>query len=282
MTEEIAGEFAPNAANTNGTGKDKIVSLILPNAATKVKGSFYQNFTNLTSVSGDGVETIDNGAFYSLNGLSSVSFPKATTIGNGAFENCTNLITVDFMGEATEGHEASIGQWAFYGCTKLETVNFLAATIIEYNAFYNCVSLTEVDFPAATTIKTQAFDGCTSLSSVDLRSAETFLYQVFQNTGTESLTVTLGSHAPVLYDSMFLNVSGSKTVTVEVPEDAEERYGDIPATYSSGTDVNWGNGFRGAGYTANGNTDSGSVNQNVTVRIKHIGAPDETDENVPE
>jgi hypothetical protein len=301
MTAEISGEFDPNAANTNGTGKDKIVSLILPDMATKVTGRFNQNFTNLTSVSGEGVKIIEENVFLACNNLSSVNFPVATTIGKSAFEscnnlssanfpaattvgslafqNCTNLITVDFLGEASDGQEASIGYHAFEGCTKLETVNFPAATSIDYNAFKNCELLTTASFPAAKTIKDSVFYGCTSLSSVDLRSAESFSHSVFKNTGNEPLTVTLGSPAPVLDKGMFSDVSEEKIVTVRVPDGAEG-YGNIPKTYPNAetayNNYAWGDGFRGAGLTQSGYfVTFSNRNDSITVTIESLPEPEE-------
>jgi hypothetical protein len=300
MTEGTGGEFDPNAANTNGRGKDKIVSLVLPDAATKVKSSF-SSFTNLTSVSGEGVETIKSAAFAGSSGLSSVDFPAATTIefaafadcanlttvdcpaattiGNSAFYNCAELTEVNFLGEATDDQPASIGNSAFYGCTKLETVTVTAATIIDYSAFYNCISLTTASFPAAETINYNAFYNCTSLSALDLRSAKTFGYGVFIATGTEPLTVTLGTMAPAVGHGMFDSVSSAKSVTVRVPDGAEG-YGDIPKTYpneeTAFNNYAWGDGFRGAGWTQNGSfVNFGSCNDSITVSIQSFEEPEE-------
>jgi hypothetical protein len=326
MASGTNNEFDPNAGDANDEeavkGKALIVSLVLPKGAVKAKGSFKQNFTKLKSVSGEGVETIEsgafmqhpaltrvsfpavktigNGAFYDCAPLSSASFPAATTIGdsafqkcyglteanfpaatsvgNSAFSGCTSLTTANFLGEVTDGQEAIIGYSAFEGCTILTTANFPAATKINGQAFKGCTILSTAIFPAVTYIGYNVFEGCESLSSVDLRSAEIFWYNVFKYTGTEPLTVTLGSHAPDMYGGMFVGVTGPKTVTVEVPSSATG-YGDIPATYESDEFrwvANWSNGFRGRGLV-NGYDDSGPFNENIKLRVKYIGAPDETE-----
>jgi hypothetical protein len=163
MTEGTGGEFDPNAANTNGTGKDKIVSLILPDAATKVTGRFNQNFTNLTSVSGEGVETIGSNAFNNCDTLTEVDFPVAKTIENYAFAYCDNLTSVSFP-------EAEILKYAaFADCYFLVSVDFPKVTTIEGYAFFKSYELnfTSANFPMATTIGSSAFYQCTSLTTAD-------------------------------------------------------------------------------------------------------------------
>jgi hypothetical protein len=129
------------------TGKDKIVSLILPNDATEiVDGEFifssFDNFSNLKTVNGAGITSIGSSTFYGCTGLTEVDFPLATTIGNSAFA----------------------------GCTGLTELNFPLATNIDSGAFYNCTSLTQISFSAAASTNENypPFVGCYSLTTFNL------------------------------------------------------------------------------------------------------------------
>jgi hypothetical protein len=67
---------------------------------------------------------------------------------------------------------------------------------------------------------------------------------------------------------MFLD--SAKTVTVKVPASATG-YGTLPATYSgSGSTQNWGNAFRGMGWSSSGGYDTGTVNSEITLTISAL------------
>jgi hypothetical protein len=140
------------------TGKNQIVSLILPTAATKIEGRF-SYFTNLASVSASAAISIGDSAFIGCTSLTSVSFPAATSIDQNAFRDCTNLASVSFPAAT------SIGEFAFYQCASLISVDFPTATSIGQQAFSGC-SLASVSFPAMTSIGDYAFHGLPSLTSV--------------------------------------------------------------------------------------------------------------------
>jgi hypothetical protein len=249
MTEGTSGEFDPNAAGTNGSGKNKIVSLILPNAATSIAGgnyfsSFQQYFTELKSVSGANIAASSNYALRGCNKLTTVDFPTATSIGESAFGECTALTEVSIPKAQT------IGQGAFTAC----------------------LNMAEASFPAAETIGGYAFQSCTGLTEVNLPAAKSIGDCAFGQTGTEkALAVTLGKTPPTLGDQMFYNVS-SKTVAVKVPSDAEE-YGDSPMDT---TTENWGNAFRGKGWTGT-NYGYDSVNSNINLTIESLEPEEQTE-----
>jgi hypothetical protein len=131
-------QFDPGTAST---GKDRIVSLVLPNAATSIKdgphsgGSGYSTFryfTALKSVSGANVETVGEAAFFACAALTTVSLPAATSIGDTAFFVCDALTTVS-LPKAT-----SIGQQAFDECAALTTVTLGAtAPTLGYYMFHH-------------------------------------------------------------------------------------------------------------------------------------------------
>jgi hypothetical protein len=213
--------------------------------------------------------SIGRTAFTECANLTTVNLPEATTIGNSAFTFCGKLTTVILP----EAKETTIDTSAFAGCVDLTTVSAPMATSIGHSAFVGCGKLTTVSFPAAITIGGSAFQNCVKLTTVNLPAATSFGSQVFRSTGTESLTVTLGKTPPSLGAGLFHNVGASKTVTVEVPSDADTGYGTVPYEYSTNTtDVKWGNAFRGGGWANSAFVDGSAVNSNITLRVKHIGA----------
>jgi hypothetical protein len=229
-TSTISGtEYDPLTTNF---GESKIVSLVLPNAATSIKAgsSFaptFQNFTALTSVSGSAVETIGDYAFSGCDALTMVSLPTATDIGDYAFSDCATLTMVS-LPTAT-----SIGDSAFSGCYALTTVSLPAATSIGDSAFYNCAALSMVSLPAATSIGDDAFSSCDALSTLNLPAATDIGNDAFSGcdaiktlslgltsiskeafSGWESLTEVSLPAATSIGDSAF---SGTNLTTVSLP-----------------------------------------------------------------
>jgi hypothetical protein len=86
-----------NPDGSVATGKNRIVSLVLPNDATAIingaSGSAtFNNFSELRSVSGANIITIGNYAFAGgLTNLQEVDFPKTKTINIFAFSGCSGL-----------------------------------------------------------------------------------------------------------------------------------------------------------------------------------------------
>jgi hypothetical protein len=79
------GTFDPNYSTS--TGKDLVVSLVLPDTAKAIldNTNYSSSFSSLAEVSGTGIVTIGERAFYNCTSLTSVSFPVATSIGVAAF-----------------------------------------------------------------------------------------------------------------------------------------------------------------------------------------------------
>jgi hypothetical protein len=180
------------------TGKDRVVSLTLPDVAESIKANLidiypkpatFQHFMSLKTVSGNTIKSIGDNAFarYDFNeipALTTVNFPVATSIGDHAFFGCEALTTVNipsavFIDIAAFGfcsslttvdfpEAASIGRNAFNSNLALTTVNLPKATSIGDQAFFGCWALTTVDFPAATSIGEHAFYRCDALNTVNL------------------------------------------------------------------------------------------------------------------
>jgi hypothetical protein len=184
-------EFDPD--RESGTGKDRVVALVLPDEAESTKASFdhdrtFDYFTSLKSISGRNIKSIGSQAFYhNIEALTTVDFPAATSIGERAFSHCFALTTMNFPLVTSIGQEAfnachalttvyfpevtSIGQGAFSLCAKLSTVNFPKTISLGASAFAGCEALTTVDFPAAISIDEVAFWNCRALTTMNFPEA---------------------------------------------------------------------------------------------------------------
>ena len=276
-----------NPVASLSTGKKFIVSLTLPNTIVSIPvgtvssdGGFtatFQHFANLKSVrfpaaatlsdnpfvgctsltsfllTGSGtLSAIEGGRMLIRNGNELVSYPSAsgsiaydniTSIARGAFMDCPGLQTVSFPAVT------SVRDAVFIGCTGLETVSLPAVTSIGDAAFSDLTLLRNVNIPTAAYIGKAAFNGCTSLETVNIPAATFIGEDTFRNTGTTSLTVTMGATPPSVDITLFYEVSRTKNVTVRIPSDATG-YGIAPASTNTQT-LNWGNAFRGRGWNIN-------------------------------
>jgi hypothetical protein len=158
-------EFDPDY--TISTGKNRIVSLILPDAATSIKAgdypsnSTFEYFTVLKNVTGKAITSVGEDAFYNCDTLKTVSLPVATSIDDGAFSYCDVLETVNLPAATT------IGQSTFRDCISLTMVNTPAVISINFGGFAGCTALTMIDLPAVTSIN-DGFVGCTSLTTANI------------------------------------------------------------------------------------------------------------------
>ena len=233
-------------ASYSGADYSFIVSIVLPDAASRVGGAFGIDYTNLKSVRGANVETIDWQAFASCAKLTEVDFPKVTTINDAAFRGCTSLTKVSFpqattirggnsWGPSSIGRGAfeectglteadfpkvtDIGPYAFYGCTKLTKLNFPLAETIGGGAsniggaFEGCTSLTEADFSKVTGIGERAFYGCTGLTEIDFPKATSIGYRAFY--GLSGITEVDFPALETIMKGAFEGLQDLTTVTAE-------------------------------------------------------------------
>jgi hypothetical protein len=245
-----------------------------PKAAAIGDGAFY-NCTSLTTAFFPEAAASGEWAFRFCTALTTTSFPKAAAIGGYAFDNCTSLTAMSFP------KAAAIGGWAFHYCDVLTTASFSKAKTIGGYAFHHCTSLTMASFPEAATIGDGAFYHCTSLTTASFLKAAAFGGYAFASTRTaKALTITLGNTAPTLGTDMFNNVpntdseSGKKTVTVKVSGGAWNSIISGGPYTETGPETfiftdNWGNGFRGGGWTETGMTDNKRVNSNINLTVEY-------------
>jgi hypothetical protein len=181
--------FNPDYSVT--TGKNRIVSIILPDTAVSIADAAngtqqaFRNFTALKTFSGTGLSSIGSFAFYQLTNLAQTSLPEGLiTIGGLAFQGCTNLALTSLPEGLT-----SIGDSAFNGCTKLAITSLPEGLTTVYGStFSNCTSLTRMRLPTGiTSITYGAFYSCTNLATVTcLRTTPPTLGTgVFDNTNAD-------------------------------------------------------------------------------------------------
>ena len=121
--------------------KEKLVSLVLPDAWIEIAEKALEGCANLTSVTiSDSTTSIGKSAFAGCTNLASITLGEnVQTIGSHAFENC-GLTDIEIPDNVT-----SIGSYVFSGCTNLESISIGASlTDINYNYFSGCSSLSTV------------------------------------------------------------------------------------------------------------------------------------------
>jgi hypothetical protein len=143
---------------------------------------FYPSALEWVTVT-EGMEKIDDHAFYQCQTLRSITLPQSVTkIGVRAFSECESLTEVTLS-----DHLTFIGDAAFSGCIRLKGIDLGDnLTRIGTNAFLSCLSLEAVMLPnTLTSLPNSVFHGCLSLKTVDLGGVESVGLNAFH--GCESL-----------------------------------------------------------------------------------------------
>ena len=198
------GIFDPLPGNING--KSKIVSLVLPDEALSIVDAIYHYDSYL--------QFIWISVFKSFSNLKTISGEKINSIDSSAFKNCKTITGVDFPAANL------IEEFAFSGCTALVNANLPQARRIQTLAFQNCKALSVINFPEILSVNKAAFEGCTSLSSACFPMATSFGANIFGHTGNKPLTITLGKVAPYIWGSLFSGISAAKSTTIKIPNEA--------------------------------------------------------------
>lgn len=120
----------------------------------------------------DGITSLNEYAFYSIESITSVSIPQTLTeIENNAFAWCVNLENVQFPQTLIR-----IGEYAFTGCKKLKTVTLPnGLERIEKSAFSHS-GLTRIELPnSLQTLGEGAFNSCANLAEASLGNTLVYL-----------------------------------------------------------------------------------------------------------
>ena len=174
-------------------GKDKIVSIILPDVAQMIN----QAVENIDIVNNEDIDDIKSrAAFRHFTNLRSVTAANVTHIGNFAFVDRVSLMEVNFprvghtvtpfeladpTNSMSDGFRVDIGDYAFMGCTGLKSVTFNSAAVIGRSAFKDCTDLSSITFPVVWMIGQNAFEGCTSLTEIRFERATKIHDEAFKD-----------------------------------------------------------------------------------------------------
>lgn len=174
----------------------------------------------------NGVKSIGEYAFHSLENITSVSLPETlTTIEDSGFGFCKKLTSIQLPASLT-----SIGAYVFRQCENLESIILPdGITTIGNMTFYDCKKLKSVTLPANLTFISQyAFANCTALESITLpASVATLEMYAFQNT-TSLTTITSLMNTPIdLRDDIFTGIDAN-TRKLIVPTNAVTAYQSAP------------------------------------------------------
>jgi len=143
------GNFIHEASYDMVSGKHKIITLVLPNAASSIEmipgfdpstGISWLStaFMVLKSFSGTGLTSIGNRAFYSCEHLEMTALPASIlSIGGSAFFGCRSITITSLPAALT-----SIGTYAFANCTNITSMNLSPSAPIVGNPFPGCSSIT--------------------------------------------------------------------------------------------------------------------------------------------
>ena len=232
MTET---SFNPDASVA--TGKDRIVSLVMPNVATSITGGSsssptFRNFSNLKSINGANITTIGSYAFYDyFSTLQNASFPQVTSIGYSAFLDCTSLQSVSFLASAQFLGPSNIsgGYYnPFGGCTSLTSFTLSGTgdlSVIENGRALILNGTVLIAYPSAsgtitmntiTSINNNAFAYCTKLQNASFPQVTTIDSMAFWScSGLQSLNIpqitSIGSDAFSYTETTTLSITMGST-----------------------------------------------------------------------
>lgn len=186
------------AIGDNVFNGSNVKSVTLPCSVTSIGVSAFAN-SKLSSISGDGVTALDNGAFENCSSLVTVDTPAVEHIGNRCFKNCSKLTSIDFSQNVSE-----IGAAAF-AFTSLSTADFRNATIGNSafegskvvvarldkaeslkRTFCECEFLNSVTAPNLKYIGDFTFYNCKSLNSVNMSKVESVLNYAFSKSAIKT------------------------------------------------------------------------------------------------
>jgi hypothetical protein len=217
-------------------GKEKIVSLILPDTINTIGNGAFENFSNLTSIIipdsvtsmgyrvfwgcgnltnitiPESVTRIMGGTFHGCSSLANIIIPDDTTsIGNSAFAYCTSLTNISIPDTVT-----SIETQAFFGCSSLVSIIIPdGVPVIEPYTFIYCANLADVSIPdSVTSIGQSAFERCTSLADISIPDSVTSIGPSAFSYCTSLVSITIPDGVNNIADSAFRYCNNLEAINV--------------------------------------------------------------------
>ena len=207
--------------NPWGSRSEKIKTVIVEEGITSIGDYAFYSLNKLNDVSlPDTVTSIGNYAFFSVS-LKQITIPDSvTSIGERAFSYCKSLTSITIPDSVT-----NIGDNAFSWCESLTSITIPdGVTRIENYAFWDCSSLTSITIPdGVTSIELGAFRHCSSLTSIMIPDSVTSIgAEVFTNCPQITVSVYSGTYgeeyvkaAGVRYKIICKNHTWSKNYTID-------------------------------------------------------------------
>lgn len=145
--------------------KSGLTKMNLPNGLETIEENAFWGCEFLSEVTFPAsIQTIEKSAFYKCIALTEVTLPNGLqNLAEDVFASCDNLAKVILPANLT-----NIGERAFWGCESLEDITIPAGvTRIESEAFWICRTLKKVVIPSSVTyLGTKAFDACNALEEI--------------------------------------------------------------------------------------------------------------------
>lgn len=153
--------YLPNVCSENKNITDVTLS-----SSIKTLYRSFQGCSNLKSVSGDGVEILEDA--FTNSGIESINLPNLQQI-NGAFQGCNSLTTMNIQeGVLLLGESTQTGKGSFTGSTALSSVTIPATVLsIAGECFAGCTALQTISVvnPDPVDIYENTFDSKTYLNA---------------------------------------------------------------------------------------------------------------------
>ena len=229
--------YCGNLTEISASVEQSLFSVVgngLYDTASKKLISYCAGTYDETVVVPEGVESIGDSAFYSMEQITSADLPSTLKeIGNEVFAFCTQLRSVSFAGNnlAAIGRGAfmncsslgeiiipnscsSIGEYCFSECTELHSVRLpLSLDKIDVGLFEYCENLRRANLPEVTVIESRAFYECSSLKTVKMPETVHTIgsYAFYECPITE---VTIPSCISYIKEGTFYGCSSLKNVTL--------------------------------------------------------------------
>lgn len=132
----------------------------------------------------DGIETIQQDAFYNCNSMNKVVIPDSVTYLSG-FTKCYSLTHIDIPKSVTNI------SYAFKDCTQLKNITIPNAISNISYAFQNCENLEDIKLPNSVIDITGAFQSCRKLEDIILPNSVIYIKEAFQScSNLEKITLS--------------------------------------------------------------------------------------------